>query len=602
MKITFNKRIDDHQIFISRTVQGYSPESSDGYIRGFSTSETERYNLTFSNEKKENEGYSYDMEIIALEWGGSRMLTEEEFKKDFTFFFSRISSKLYVKIINFKTFIMVSYNTERCEECDLLKVYYSPKRYLFEGEKLENYELIKNLPNEKSPEGKRYLIARAIGDRNFKKGELRIDTDFVPEELIDEIEELKLEKVNLHQLVATGKISKEEITEYFRNLFSLENSFAFYSQGIEKYLPEEMKREFCRRVYQTSDNLNLFRTYAPEIINWDNLSKEDFRKSDVDLILQRKYRIDSRAGFEFIQDCLTDKALRDKILSNVTTIIRNEFKLMELLSLIKDDNGSKIKFFHSIIDRCEKLDKVYTSDIRGSLLSRFTFEGASKKDFEDFINLVSRIKDIKYPEARNYAEFIFMIADSAGVSQEEIFKVFQTEAFLRIPFPFETMKELYQKYDSKLGLAWVEQEEKRFEEEMKARKEEELASHEAVVQFVKNSDKIAVRVSIDSSNEVSYLSSSRYKKIGTLLPEENRVVVIQEDSYYRTYILVDVERAKKLKNGVLHIDILESCMASIIGPKGENIKKIKNKLNQLGCNLKLIKLHAKSKKELGGYF
>lgn len=86
MKITFNKRIDDHQIFISRTVQGYSPESSDGYIRGFSTSETERYNLTFSNEKKENEGYSYDMEIIALEWGGSRMLTEEEFKKRFYFF------------------------------------------------------------------------------------------------------------------------------------------------------------------------------------------------------------------------------------------------------------------------------------------------------------------------------------------------------------------------------------------------------------------------------------------------------------------------------------------------------------------------------------
>ena len=128
---------------------------------------------------------------------------------------------------------------------------------------------------------------------------------------------------------------------------------------------------------------------------------------------------------------------------------------------------------------------------------------------------------------------------------------------------------------------------------------ERAESNEKVVKFVQISSKLAVRAIIKSANSnYSAIDRAVYSpddvKVGELLKGEKRVIYL----FGRKFdYLINVERVKKLRNGVLHLDVLEEDAGYVIGRGGSNLKEAVEQLNKLGCSLKIIKVHRHSEAE-----
>lgn len=144
--------------------------------------------------------------------------------------------------------------------------------------------------------------------------------------------------------------------------------------------------------------------------------------------------------------------------------------------------------------------------------------------------------------------------------------------------------------------ARIEEERKREEEEVKRQ-----ASYDAVVTFAQKSKHVVTRVIPAALTPVSWASDERAAgmfirtadaiEIGRLPIGESpaRIAVIYGVKHW---YLVDMERAKSVRNGILHIDVEKEDAGYIIGKGGKNIQKTIERLNSLGCTLTSIKVHA----------
>ena len=91
------------------------------------------------------------------------------------------------------------------------------------------------------------------------------------------------------------------------------------------------------------------------------------------------------------------------------------------------------------------------------------------------------------------------------------------------------------------------------------------------------------------------INSRHGEDLGILLSDEKNLFLIEGRKY--DYI-INVERVRKLRNGILHLDVFEGDAGTLVGRDGSNIRHILERLNQLGCNLSNIKIYSHNEVDL----
>ena len=148
----------------------------------------------------------------------------------------------------------------------------------------------------------------------------------------------------------------------------------------------------------------------------------------------------------------------------------------------------------------------------------------------------------------------------------------------------------YQNYGFKEGLKWIDQ----FQAMEKARKfeQEKARTRKAakLAKFIKDTKDLVVVVKsvYDPRNKDHVVINSRHgEDLGILLSDEKNLFLIEGRKY--DYI-INVERVRNLRNGILHLDVFEGDAGTVVGRDGSNIRYTIERLNQLGCNLSNIKI------------
>ena len=156
----------------------------------------------------------------------------------------------------------------------------------------------------------------------------------------------------------------------------------------------------------------------------------------------------------------------------------------------------------------------------------------------------------------------------------------------------------YQNYGFKEGLKWID-EFQAMEKAKKFEREKERNRKAAkLIKFVKDTKDLVVVVKsvYDSRNKDYVVINSRHgEELGILLSDEKSLFLIEGRRY--DYI-INVERVRRLRNGILHLDALEEDVGIIVGRDGSNIRYILERLSQLGCNLSNIKIYSHNEADL----
>lgn len=612
MKIVTNKKVEN---FVLRSeYRDFTGESNDGMRRSHSYTVQVTHTFSFENERHED-GWGYDLRVIkdTDDYVRNYDMTEtaEKFEENFDFIAIALRNR-GILMLNYPAYMRVgvwfhdslSRWTEKeglvstAPDENVVELHFGGGLYPVEDAAniITASDLIARV-SEADAERKRMMIARAIGDQTLLSTTYHVALESIPDELYEKSKLIRLKKVALADLLETEGVDNADIEAAFTGFVSRVESLKSYTplstEGIEKYLinlPDELRRKVMRRSRSTRNNLQLFRAYYPEGINWRELAPEDYVDSDLDLMIQGKEYAYTAAQWGFIKHCMAQPELERQVVENAYLLGQcNLSKVADNLHICTQEDllRSVLKYGK------ENPGRVDLRDI--SCLFGLEYEGLGRDDYDGCLALADGTKSAEM------VAFVLKVGLLAGVDEAELAEMLlEKKTSMYIELYGRLFKGIYERFHFAPGLVWVKEEEDRQEAMRQRAAKERAESNEKVVRFVQASGKLAVRVSL----EYSYRSSSTDGRkvcrpdgecIGTLQPDEQQVMLVEGRRYC---YLVNVERVKKLRSGVFHFDVLERDAGYVIGPKGSHIKEITQRLNELGCEVRSIKIHTHTADEV----
>lgn len=603
MRIVTNKKMEN---FVLRsTYRDSTGESNDGMRRSFSYTVHVTYMFSFENERHEDGRLSYDLRVVkdTDDYVRNYDMTEtsERFEENFDFIATALRNK-GILMLNFPAYMQVKVEfheglsrwTEKegsvstAPDENAVEIHFDGGLYPVEDAAniITASDLIARV-SEVEEERKRMMIARAIGDQTLLSTTYHVALESISDEFYGQSKFIRLKKVALADLLESGVVSEADVEAALAGFVSRVESLKSYiplsTKGIEKYLinlPDELRGKVLRRSRSTRGNLQLFRAYCPERINWRELAPEDYMDSDLDLMIQGKVYAYTAAQWEFIEHCMVQPELERQVVENayllgwcsLSRIVNNlhactpEDLLRSVLEYGKENPG--------------RIDPENISCLFG-----LDYEGLGRDDYDGCLALANGTKSAEM------VAFVLKVGLIAGVDEAELAEILlEKKTSMYIELYGRLFKGIYERFRFAPGLAWVKEEEDRQEAMRQRAAKERAESNEKVVKFVQASGKLAVRVSLKHyfTTDGRKVCRPDGECIGTLQPDEQRVMLIEGRRYC---YLVNVECIRKLHGGVFHFDVLEADAGYVIGPKGSHAKEITQKLNELGCEVRNIKIH-----------
>lgn len=562
----------------------------------------------FQNPRIVPEGVWYEMTVVRRKESFETItvdLTENE--ESFRKYFKDIAKdfrKLNIKILNYDSVYLIhAYMYIEDFDTGLTKIKFTNfnEQYLVDDEVIEHgvhdFSILMAYLREEDENANMLKFYRTIGDFRYVNDRFYISADTMQ----DHFDDIFHESEDISEILR-GQKMRELVIDYFKSRVSeYDKSGEFYRNSKFNYinidkiqdfiltLPDELIKQVLRITEQTSQNLHLRRQVAEDTIDWKQIKEYQLRTSDIDLFL--KYRdlveIDNDAFEKLIAKFMNDPEREVKVVQHAWSLCGCfQWYISERLKTCTREDHLR-----SVLDEVKQSGEIVKADAIRSLFN-YRYMNLTKEDY-DIFHQFFEVRDV------SAARFLIKIALISGQEPDEIRGlIYKLETDDLISRYNPGLFDYYQNYSFKEGLKWIDEfqameKAKKFEQEKaRTRKAAKLAK------FIKDTKDLVVVVKsvYDPRNKDYVAINSRHgEDLGILLSDEKNLFLIEGRKY--DYI-INVERVRKLRNGILHLDVFEGDAGTLVGRDGSNIRYILERLNQLGCNLSNIKIYSHNEVDL----
>lgn len=577
--------------------------SNDGMRRGYTHSVSVVDDFFFSNEEEVKDGFAYDLQVIRQEAGQKPYdlaADEATFRRNFDTIYRRLQRERY-ELLSHVACRTAQATVGRLLSCDgfainddekVVSVQLGRGLVLAEdGDTVFTYAEYMEFLHEHGDGGRQLWLARALGDDSLHGREVKIIEGSIPE---GAEWQFTLPKVTLPELLAAGRISVEDVNntllDYAERIQTVDRYIPIRLDGLEQYvlaLPREAAQVVLGHCDQNAATLDLLRQFCPRRIDWREVPLAEMLESDLDLLIQAQEHAYTDNQWLFLQQCMEKPELEQKIVANASVLVYDYLKLGRYLR-----QARKVDLFRSIsqhlLEHNERIDFGWAV----KPLSELGCEGMERRDYDACLELVHRLTISEMSEREQMAAYVLAAGVTAGVEAAELERFLREEeiAGRKTELLSSPLRYAYRELNFAPGLAWLEAEEARKAAEAQRRTAEQDKSNDKVVRYVQQSGKMAICVKASASYERDawYVESQNGDEIGRLKAEEKRVLFVT--GRINDY-LIDVERAKRVRGSVLHIDIYSDDAGYVIGSKGAKIKETTERLRNLGCTISNIRIH-----------
>ena len=584
--------------------------SNDGMRPGGRSYLAEECNAySFSKEEKTDDGFWYDLEVRrevnSFRLSKYNLTSRENVFKEYFSDISRDLRRRGYRILNYTSVVWMiarHLHFDRETKEDVIEVRLMTDENILDEKRASRG--VNTLPEilaylrEEDESANMASFLRTVGDFGYIQNQY-IKTESIPKDLFGKTFELTVKRRDLSPLFEKAQF-RREVTEYFekrieeyRNYhyryYSIHSFLYVNIDDIEEFvmsLPDDFRRKVIGISKQTPKNLLLRRQYDGASVDWHQINPDEIVDSDLDLLIKCQVHLDSGLLGYLMSGLMGTPEREKKVVQNAWTVAYSHQELIaerlkscshseHLRGLIADLNSrGQVEMLHSI-----------------SSVFHYGYSDLNPSD----VKALSKCFIVD-----DYRSFFFLvrIALISGVSEGELVSlILKIEKDGILSRDNEDLNRLYAKYDFAPGLRWMEEkvarEEANRQEEMKAR----IAENQKAVDYVKSSGKLSVRVKTiynDVDEDYRFVKTVDGHSIGLIFASEQRILRMAGRQFD---YLINVERAQRLRNGVLHLDILEVDAGAIIGRGGSNLKEAVETLNRLGCSLRTIKVHRHSEEE-----
>ena len=562
----------------------------------------------FQNPRIVPEGVWYEMTVVRRKESFETItvdLTENE--ESFRKYFKDIAKdfrKLNIKILNYDSVYLIhAYMYIEDFDTGLTKIKFTNfnEQYLVDDEVIEHgvhdFSILMAYLREEDENANMLKFYRTIGDFRYVNDRFYISADTMQ----DHFDDIFHESEDISEILR-GQKMRELVIDYFKSRVSeYDKSGEFYRNSKFNYinidkiqdfiltLPDELIKQVLRITEQTSQNLHLRRLLAEDTIDWKQIKEYQLRTSDIDLFL--KYRdlveIDNDALEKLIAKFMNDPEREVKVVQHAWSLCGCfQWYISERLKTCTREDHLR-----SVLDEVKQSGEIVKADAIRSLFN-YRYINLTKEDY-DIFHQFFEVRDA------SAARFLIKIALISGQEPDEIRGlIYKLETDDLISRYNPGLFDYYQNYSFKEGLKWIDEfqameKAKKFEQEKaRTRKAAKLSK------FIKDTKDLVVVVKsvYDPRNKDYVAINSRHgEDLGILLSDEKNLFLIEGRKY--DYI-INVERVRKLRNGILHLDVFEGDAGTLVGRDGSNIRYILERLNQLGCNLSNIKIYSHNEVDL----
>ena len=562
----------------------------------------------FQNPRVVPEGVWYEMTVVRRKESFETItvdLTENE--ESFRKYFKDIAKdfrKQNIKILNYDSVYLIhAYMYIEDFDTGLTKIKFTNfnEQYLVDDDVIEygihDFGRLMAYLREEDEEANMLKFYRTIGDFSYANDRFYISA----ETMQDNFDDIFHESEDISEILRDQKMRQSVISYLKSRISEYQKSGEFYRNSKFNYinidkiqdfiltLPGELIKQVLRITEQTSQNLHLRRLLAEDTIDWKQIKEYQLRTSDIDLFL--KYRdlveIDNDSLEKLIAKFMNDPEREVKVVQHAWNLCGcYQWYISERLKTCTREDHLR-----SVLDEVKQSGQIVKSDAIRSLFN-YRYINLTKEDY-DIFHQFFEVRDA------SAARFLIKIALISGQEPDEIRGlIYKLETDDLISRYNPGLFDYYQNYSFKEGLKWIDEfqameKAKKFEQEKaRTRKAAKLSK------FIKDTKDLVVVVKsvYDPRNKDYVAINSRHgEDLGILLSDEKNLFLIEGRKY--DYI-INVERVRKLRNGILHLDVFEGDAGTLVGRDGSNIRYILERLNQLGCNLSNIKIYSHNEVDL----
>ena len=562
----------------------------------------------FQNPRVVPEGVWYEMTVVRRKESFETItvdLTENE--ESFRKYFKDIAKdfrKQNIKILNYDSVYLIhAYMYIEDFDTGLTKIKFTNfnEQYLVDDDVIEygihDFGRLMAYLREEDEEANMLKFYRTIGDFSYANDRFYISA----ETMQDNFDDIFHESEGISEILRDQKMRQSVISYLKSRISEYQKSGEFYRNSKFNYinidkiqdfiltLPDELIKQVLRITEQTSQNLHLRRLLAEDTIDWKQIKEYQLRTSDIDLFL--KYRdlveIDNDALEKLIAKFMNDPEREVKVVQHAWSLCGCfQWYISERLKTCTREDHLR-----SVLDEVKQSGEIVKADAIRSLFN-YRYMNLTKEDY-DIFHQFFEVRDV------SAARFLIKIALISGQEPDEIRGlIYKLETDDLISRYNPGLFDYYQNYSFKEGLKWIDEfqameKAKKFEQEKaRTRKAAKLSK------FIKDTKDLVVVVKsvYDPRNKDYAAINSRHgEDLGILLSDEKNLFLIEGRKY--DYI-INVERVRKLRNGILHLDVFEGDAGTLVGRDGSNIRYILERLNQLGCNLSNIKIYSHNEVDL----
>ena len=562
----------------------------------------------FQNPRIVPEGVWYEMTVVRRKESFETItvdLTENE--ESFRKYFKDIAKdfrKLNIKILNYDSVYLIhAYMYIEDFDTGLTKIKFTNfnEQYLVDDEVIEHgvhdFSILMAYLREEDENANMLKFYRTIGDFSYVNDRFYISADTMQ----DHFDDIFHESEDISEILR-GQKMRELVIDYFKSRVSeYDKSGEFYRNSKFNYinidkiqdfiltLPDELIKQVLRITEQTSQNLHLRRLLAEDTIDWKQIKEYQLRTSDIDLFLKHRdlVEIDNDSLEKLIAKFMNDPEREVKVVQHAWSLCGCfQWYISERLKTCTREDHLR-----SVLDEVKQSGEIVKADAIRSLFN-YRYMNLTKEDY-DIFHQFFEVRDV------SAARFLIKIALISGQEPDEIRGlIYKLETDDLISRYNPGLFDYYQNYSFKEGLKWIDEfqameKAKKFEQEKaRTRKAAKLSK------FIKDTKDLVVVVKsvYDPRNKDYVAINSRHgEDLGILLSDEKNLFLIEGSKY--DYI-INVERVRKLRNGILHLDVFEGDAGTLVGRDGSNIRYILERLNQLGCNLSNIKIYSHNEVDL----
>ena len=606
VQVLLNKKVIDFETnysyydFKEETGEFLQPANSKKAV------ETNLY--LFQNPRIVPEGVWYEMTVVRRKESFETTtvdLTENE--ESFRKYFKDIAKdfrKLNIKILNYDSVYLIhAYMYIEDFDTGLTKIKFTNfnEQYLVDDEVIEHgvhdFSILMAYLREEDENANMLKFYRTIGDFRYVNDRFYISADTMQ----DHFDDIFHESEDISEILR-GQKMRELVIDYFKSRVSeYDKSGEFYRNSKFNYinidkiqdfiltLPDELIKQVLRITEQTSQNLHLRRLLAEDTIDWKQIKDYQLRTSDIDLFLKHRdlVEIDNDSLEKLITKFMNSPEREVKVVQHAWGLCGcYQWYISERLKTCTREDHLR-----SVLDEVKQSGQIVKADAIRSLFN-YRYMNLTKEDY-DIFHQFFEVRDV------SAARFLIKIALISGQEPDEIRGlIYKLETDDLISRYNPGLFDYYQNYSFKEGLKWIDEfqameKAKKFEQEKaRTRKAAKLSK------FIKDTKDLVVVVKsvYDPRNKDYVAINSRHgEDLGILLSDEKNLFLIEGRKY--DYI-INVERVRKLRNGILHLDVFEGDAGTLVGRDGSNIRYILERLNQLGCNLSNIKIYSHNEVDL----